>query len=174
MASAAPLAHASPMKQPIDRNRVWDDLREGIELLYVKGRMTQSRYIQLYTHVCDFVITISSGDAGVSVPGGGKSSLLLDARATGYDLYERLERFLQTHLETILSNGVNSMERDVTHFYSSEWDRFRASSKTLSNIFFCLDRIWFAREQDDPKKEGVRDLSTVHAFLEEILSRRAV
>ncbi|XP_077548310.1 cullin-1-like [Haemaphysalis longicornis] len=130
---------------PVDREKVWRDLKRGIEMIYAdKQAMTTSTYMQLYTCVCDF--STRSTPANTSA-----ASTCYCARSAGYDLYGRLKDFLRDHLVALFSAVDKLSNEELVGFYNDQWQRFRFSSKVVASVFSFHNQNWLARERNDDK-----------------------
>ncbi|KAH9366915.1 hypothetical protein HPB48_022341 [Haemaphysalis longicornis] len=126
---------------PVDREKVWRDLKRGIEIIYSdKQAMTTTTYMHLYTLVCDF----STRSAPANTPAASKSD---SARSAGYDLCGRLKAFLQDYLVALFSVVDNLSNEELLGFYNDQWQRFRFSSKVVANVFSFHNLNWLATER---------------------------
>ncbi|KAH9370139.1 hypothetical protein HPB48_015106 [Haemaphysalis longicornis] len=139
-------------KQPIDRDKVWDELRQGIEQVYAtKGTMAPSQYMKLYAHVWDLATRTNPKNPPNS-DGDGKNRDN-GVNAAGYELYGRLQKFLRSYVEGLFQDATSLVPEDVLRFYKDKWESYKLSSMVVSKIFFHLNNKWLVEEWKGGKKD---------------------
>ncbi|KAH9366828.1 hypothetical protein HPB48_023023 [Haemaphysalis longicornis] len=125
-------------------DEAWSDLQDGIEEIYLDvEHLTMSRYMALYTHAMNLICRMEPLDR------------TRGHHATRFDLYKYVNTFLHNHV-TRISNAANDLTtKDILLFYSSQWERFKSSSKVLSHVIPFDNLKW-------PRKGWPEGLKRVH------------
>lgn len=118
-------------------NGIWIDLQDGISEIYDGSPhgMRPKRYMQLYTHVYNYLTT--------NVTTGTHSDQARNAsEQLGQDLYDLLKNYLERYLNSKLSSLQDLSDDDLLMYYTRKWEEFRFSSKVLDGIAGYLNRFW--------------------------------
>ncbi|XP_077544806.1 cullin-1-like [Haemaphysalis longicornis] len=128
-----------------DRDDIWADLLEGMKQAYTCSRagMSRSRYMQLY----DCVRQYMSGPPWSSVPLFQRIRRPRDNldKSLFVELYSRIAAFLESHLQSLSSDGTFLVGEDFLRFYVRAWEEYKISSRVLDGICSFINRTWVKR-----------------------------
>lgn len=104
----------------LTKDEIWDGLKSGLERIYKRETITKNQYVDLYTRVYEFCIKSFNG----------------------YDLYKKLNSFLNDHLLSLQLISADLIDDDLLKFYSKEWEMYHFSSRVLNGICGYFNRHW--------------------------------
>lgn len=144
-----------------ENDQSWAILEDGIERIMT--RLTEGidmkQYMNLYSTVHNFCTSqkgLPGAATSLQAHGAQRGAHLL-----GEELYNHLQRYLTTHLEMVLRNGLQKSDEQLLAYYIKEWKRYTTAATFVSNLFRYLNRHWVKREIEEGKK-NIYDVYTLH------------
>uniref|UniRef100_UPI00358F20EB cullin-1-like n=1 Tax=Myxine glutinosa TaxID=7769 RepID=UPI00358F20EB len=166
---------SSACRHQIHLDRVWHDLRSGIQQMYNSQIKSRWRLRQLSSYVykyCRSMYPIRRERAGTA-RGNSKAKKgqpNSGAQLLGQDLYNKLKEFLKTYLLKLLKDGEDLMEEEMLRFYTQQWEDYHASSWILDSICYYLNYQWLPREHVEGRKGVYKIYSLAMVTWKECLS----
>jgi cullin 1 len=153
-------SNLQPLPDKENPDETWKFLQDGVNKIMTKLQegMDMTAYMELYTAVHNFCT------AQKPVGSGGFNSVNNNrggAHLLGEGLYNRLQSFLNTHLDEVKSASDKYSGEDLLKFYIKEWQRYTTAATYNNHLFRYLNRHWVKREMDEGKK-NVYDIYTLH------------
>jgi cullin 1 len=141
-------------------DETWGFLQNGVNKIMTKLQegMNMAAYMELYTAVHNFCTAqkpVGSGGFVNNVHNRGGAHLL------GEGLYNRLQEYLNQHLDQVRKDSEKHSGEDLLQFYIREWKRYTTAAQYNNHLFRYLNRHWVKREMDEGKK-NVYDIYTLH------------
>lgn len=100
MSSSSSSGSGSRLPKSTNLEQIWDDLKEGIQQIYLKQNMSRPRYMELYTHVYNYCTSVQNqGQSRVQKKRGSNTQC---AQFVGQELYKKLKDFLKIYLTNLL------------------------------------------------------------------------
>lgn len=144
-------------------NEIWEDLKAGIEAVYSQQTMSKARFMTLYSLVynhCTSSAAKSSAASAVSSVVSRNSTTTSKNRKThasitnegaqiiGCELYQKLQLFLESYLDSLQRSGTDFQDEGLLKFFTKKWEDYQFSSKVLNGFCAYLNRHWVKREND--------------------------
>ncbi|OZJ06312.1 hypothetical protein BZG36_00729 [Bifiguratus adelaidae] len=148
-----------------DLNTTWAYLEQGIDQIMnrMEEGLTYDRYMQIYTVIYNYCTSSSRVQGGSQTDGIslGSQSQRAGASLTGSDLYNKLVKFLEHHLNKIRKECEQLMDESLLKYYNTQWKRYTTASGYVHHVFGYLNRHWVRRELEEGRKHDVYDVYTL-------------
>ncbi|KHJ43802.1 cullin family protein [Trichuris suis] len=149
---------ATSERHSITVDEVWSDLKLGLIQIYSREPMSCRRYMSLYTNVYTYCTTqytpsqmtpIRSRKQSKAVVDKDKENPTLSNQFVGFELYNRMQRYLEDYVQRITDFAHDMLDEDLVHFFTVEWTKYRFSSKIIDGLCSYLNRHWIRRIMDE-------------------------
>ncbi|GMR43663.1 hypothetical protein PMAYCL1PPCAC_13858, partial [Pristionchus mayeri] len=133
-------------------DEIWQDLETGLQHFFKKEPMPAQRSMQLYCYVYDYCTAVS---VHAGLPQQQQCNLITGANLqnesdfVGSELYYKLSTLIKNHVQKIFEECIRRPGEDQLRYFTTQWNQFKFSSKTVDGLCAYLNRQWIKRELEN-------------------------